>query len=99
MRYPFRLFCLVLDRVMAQLPCASVALFYLSLRLFVCSILNRRAAAFCHFCGFNHGLRSMSSSANYFAQDVSTGNQMGQDVDEEPRIESSPAGQPSEYQE
>ena len=98
MRYPFRLFCLVLDRVMAQLPCASVALFYLSLRLFVCSILNRRAAAFCHFVGFNHGLGSMFVR-QLFCADVSTGNQMGQDVDEEPRIESSPAGQPSDYQE
>ena len=34
------LVCLLLDRVSAQMPCVSVALFYLSLRRFVCSILN-----------------------------------------------------------
>jgi hypothetical protein len=31
------------DRVLAQFPCASVALFYLSLRRSVCSILNSRS--------------------------------------------------------
>jgi hypothetical protein len=89
----------VLDRVLAQPPYVSVALFYLSLRFLVCSILNSLVAVFRGSSVSNRGRGSISSSGNYFAHDASTGSQVGQNVDNEPRNQLSPAGQPSEYQE